>query len=103
MTWVQISKWDRVFGVVRTLFNSHQYSVWSQTLNVICAMFYIRIISYIVAGTPGGPVPTLPTPVTDTPLPQGWEERKDRNGRSYYVDHTTRTTTWERPQPLPPG
>ena len=77
--------------------------VGSQTHNVICSMFYILIVLYIVAGTPGGPVPTLPTPVTDTPLPQGWEERKDRNGRSYYVDHTTRTTTWERPQPLPPG
>uniref|UniRef100_A0A8C0L780 E3 ubiquitin-protein ligase n=1 Tax=Canis lupus dingo TaxID=286419 RepID=A0A8C0L780_CANLU len=25
------------------------------------------------------------------------------HGRTYYVDHNTRTTTWERPQPLPPG
>lgn len=37
------------------------------------------------------------------PLPQYWEERKDRNGRSYYVDHSTKTTTWERPQALPAG
>lgn len=29
--------------------------------------------------------------------------RTDAHGRSYYVDHNTRTTTWERPQPLPPG
>uniref|UniRef100_A0A8B9L2J9 HECT-type E3 ubiquitin transferase n=1 Tax=Astyanax mexicanus TaxID=7994 RepID=A0A8B9L2J9_ASTMX len=29
--------------------------------------------------------------------------RKDPHGRTYYVDHNTRTTTWERPQPLPPG
>lgn len=57
---------------------------------------------FYTAGTPAGaPVPALPAPVT--PLPQGWEERKDRNGRSYYVDHSTRTTTWERPQPLPTG
>uniref|UniRef100_A0A8C6T4H2 E3 ubiquitin-protein ligase n=1 Tax=Neogobius melanostomus TaxID=47308 RepID=A0A8C6T4H2_9GOBI len=33
----------------------------------------------------------------------GWEQRKDPHGRTYYVDHNTRTTTWERPQPLPPG
>uniref|UniRef100_A0A8C6M942 E3 ubiquitin-protein ligase n=1 Tax=Nothobranchius furzeri TaxID=105023 RepID=A0A8C6M942_NOTFU len=32
-----------------------------------------------------------------------WEQRKDPHGRMYYVDHNTRTTTWERPQPLPPG
>uniref|UniRef100_A0A3B3T4X8 E3 ubiquitin-protein ligase n=1 Tax=Paramormyrops kingsleyae TaxID=1676925 RepID=A0A3B3T4X8_9TELE len=32
-----------------------------------------------------------------------WEQRKDIHGRTYYVDHNTRTTTWERPQPLPSG
>ncbi|XP_046703279.1 NEDD4-like E3 ubiquitin-protein ligase WWP1 isoform X3 [Silurus meridionalis] len=37
------------------------------------------------------------------PLPPGWEQRKDPHGRTYYVDHNTRTTTWERPQPLPSG
>ncbi|NXD32174.1 PUB1 ligase, partial [Spelaeornis formosus] len=32
------------------------------------------------------------------PLPPGWERRVDHLGRTYYVDHTTRTTTWTRPQ-----
>ncbi len=31
------------------------------------------------------------------PLPHGWEERQDANGRVYYVDHTTRRTQWSRP------
>ncbi|RUP50997.1 hypothetical protein BC936DRAFT_136672 [Jimgerdemannia flammicorona] len=31
------------------------------------------------------------------PLPQGWERRVDHLGRTYYVDHNTRTTTWNRP------
>ena len=31
-------------------------------------------------------------------LPQGWERREDNLGRTYYVDHTTRTTTWHRPR-----
>ncbi|KAF8442842.1 hypothetical protein L210DRAFT_3611380 [Boletus edulis BED1] len=31
------------------------------------------------------------------PLPAGWERRFDGNGRSYYVDHNTRATTWHRP------
>lgn len=30
-------------------------------------------------------------------LPPGWERRTDHLGRTYYVDHNTRTTTWTRP------
>jgi len=30
-------------------------------------------------------------------LPPGWERRVDNLGRTYYVDHNTRTTTWSRP------
>lgn len=26
-----------------------------------------------------------------------WERRVDDRGRVYYVDHNTRTTTWQRP------
>eukprot|EP00088_Acartia_fossae_P069938 TRINITY_DN9237_c0_g1_i1.p1 TRINITY_DN9237_c0_g1~~TRINITY_DN9237_c0_g1_i1.p1 ORF type:complete len:874 (-),score=165.88 TRINITY_DN9237_c0_g1_i1:8-2629(-) len=31
------------------------------------------------------------------PLPAGWEERQDANGRTYYVNHIERTTQWQRP------
>lgn len=30
-------------------------------------------------------------------LPEGWEERQDANGRTYYVNHIARETQWERP------
>ncbi|EEB08801.1 HECT-type ubiquitin-protein ligase E3 Pub1 [Schizosaccharomyces japonicus yFS275] len=30
-------------------------------------------------------------------LPPGWERRTDNLGRTYYVDHNTRSTTWIRP------
>ncbi|CED82804.1 ubiquitin-protein ligase [Phaffia rhodozyma] len=33
------------------------------------------------------------------PLPLNWERRMDHLGRQYYVDHNTRTTTWNRPSP----
>uniref|UniRef100_A0A915B110 E3 ubiquitin-protein ligase n=1 Tax=Parascaris univalens TaxID=6257 RepID=A0A915B110_PARUN len=41
----------------------------------------------------------------DERLPEGWELRYDAYGRKYYVDHTTKSTTWERPSttPLPSG
>uniref|UniRef100_A0A3Q3MNF3 E3 ubiquitin-protein ligase n=1 Tax=Labrus bergylta TaxID=56723 RepID=A0A3Q3MNF3_9LABR len=32
-----------------------------------------------------------------------WEQRVDQNGRLYFVDHVEKRTTWERPDPLPPG
>ena len=31
------------------------------------------------------------------PLPENWERRIDPLGRTYYVDHNTRSTTWTRP------
>uniref|UniRef100_A0A1I8EB09 E3 ubiquitin-protein ligase n=1 Tax=Wuchereria bancrofti TaxID=6293 RepID=A0A1I8EB09_WUCBA len=30
-------------------------------------------------------------------LPEGWEERQDANGRTFYVNHISRTTQWMRP------
>uniref|UniRef100_A0A8C5N8R5 E3 ubiquitin-protein ligase n=1 Tax=Gouania willdenowi TaxID=441366 RepID=A0A8C5N8R5_GOUWI len=50
--------------------------------------------------------PTLPprVPAVHTgPLPPGWEQRMDPNGRLYFVDHVEKRTSWERPEPLPPG
>jgi E3 ubiquitin-protein ligase NEDD4 len=33
------------------------------------------------------------------PLPEGWERGIDRHGRTYYIDHSTRSTAWNRPSP----
>nr|XP_057909871.1 E3 ubiquitin-protein ligase NEDD4-like isoform X5 [Doryrhamphus excisus] len=38
-----------------------------------------------------------PFNLTTSGLPPGWEERKDAKGRTYYVNHNNRTTTWTRP------
>lgn len=50
---------------------------------------------------PGGGGDEIPTAVVGTsaapPLPPGWEERVTEDGYVFYVDHTTRTTSWERP------
>ena len=32
------------------------------------------------------------------PLPPGWERRFDSQGRKFYIDNNTRTTSWTRPQ-----
>ncbi|OMP06550.1 hypothetical protein COLO4_08073 [Corchorus olitorius] len=37
------------------------------------------------------------------PLPPGWEKRSDAvTGKTYYIDHNTRTTTWNHPCPDKP-
>ncbi|GAB5587048.1 hypothetical protein Unana1_01948 [Umbelopsis nana] len=48
---------------------------------------------------PSGQAPTSSNSQSaQTDLPPGWERRTDHLGRPYYVDHNTRTTTWNRPQ-----
>lgn len=32
------------------------------------------------------------------PLPAGWEERKHKDGRTFFIDHNTKTTQWEDPR-----
>ena len=34
----------------------------------------------------------------ESPLPDGWEARMDSHGRVFYIDHKTRSTSWERPK-----
>uniref|UniRef100_A0A7N6ASC9 HECT-type E3 ubiquitin transferase n=1 Tax=Anabas testudineus TaxID=64144 RepID=A0A7N6ASC9_ANATE len=63
-----------------------------------------------VAGTTGFSPPVGQLPVlrpshdlnhfpaaTDQALPPNWEARVDSHGRVFYVDHVSRTTTWQRP------
>jgi len=39
----------------------------------------------------------IPDSASSSPLPVGWEERQDANGRTFYVDHINRRTQWQRP------
>ncbi|KAH7376452.1 HECT-domain-containing protein [Plectosphaerella cucumerina] len=54
----------------------------------------------VTNGGSGAPRPTSQlSPFEDAQgrLPAGWERREDNLGRTYYVDHNTRTTSWNRP------
>lgn len=52
------------------------------------------------AGEVRGPddeeVAVVPEP-RQSPLPEGWEDRRTPDGRVYYVNHVTKTTQWSRP------
>lgn len=53
------------------------------------------------AGTPANAVQMMATGATTAgtgELPPGWEQRHTPEGRAYFVDHNTRTTTWVDPR-----
>ncbi|KAF7288526.1 E3 ubiquitin-protein ligase [Mycena chlorophos] len=54
-----------------------------------------RTSSAVAATTPAS---TASTNYADVPLPMGWEERRTPEGRPYFVDHSTRSTTWVDPR-----
>uniref|UniRef100_A0A8D2J3V5 WW domain-containing protein n=1 Tax=Varanus komodoensis TaxID=61221 RepID=A0A8D2J3V5_VARKO len=35
---------------------------------------------------------------SELPLPAGWEEARDYDGRIFYIDHNTRQTSWIDPR-----
>lgn len=37
-------------------------------------------------------------PRPELPLPEGWEEARDFDGKVYYIDHRNRTTSWIDPR-----
>ena len=38
----------------------------------------------------------------ESPLPAGWEKRLTEDGVTYFVDHNSRTTTFQDPRPGAP-
>lgn len=46
---------------------------------------------------PSIPERARPVTQTDEDLPSSWEARMDSQGRIFYIDHMTRTTSWQRP------
>ncbi|XP_060115785.1 E3 ubiquitin-protein ligase NEDD4 [Heteronotia binoei] len=42
--------------------------------------------------------PPLPGARDPGPLPKGWEVRNAPSGRPFFIDHNTKTTTWEDPR-----
>lgn len=57
-----------------------------------CHRFIYFFFSQEVSGNPDEP-----------PLPPGWEIRYTEEGVRYFVDHNTRTTTFQDPRPGAPN
>ncbi|BGP29820.1 hypothetical protein JCM10296v2_001566 [Rhodotorula toruloides] len=53
------------------------------------------------AESPTSPADAAALEVSDEqlgPIPSGWERRTTPSGRAYFVDHNTKTTTWDDPR-----
>ncbi|KAM9180576.1 protein WWC3 [Dugong dugon] len=47
---------------------------------------------------PASPPPPRARDSAELPLPAGWEEARDYDGRVFYIDHNTRQTSWIDPR-----
>ncbi|CAK6450677.1 unnamed protein product [Pipistrellus nathusii] len=50
------------------------------------------------AAPPAPPAPLRARESAELPLPAGWEEARDYDGRVFYIDHNTRQTSWIDPR-----
>ena len=56
---------------------------------MISLSFHSKVVIFICFVGSADPVPQA--------LPSGWEMRIDPKGRSYYVNHIAKITTWDSP------
>uniref|UniRef100_A0A671SUD3 HECT-type E3 ubiquitin transferase n=1 Tax=Sinocyclocheilus anshuiensis TaxID=1608454 RepID=A0A671SUD3_9TELE len=114
-------KWKQSLTVIVTPFSKLIFRVWShQTLksDILLGMAALEVICEVVqtlqlssdrersevVGDLSVCLDGLQVdPETFASEEQNWEQRVDQNDRVYYVDHIEKRTTWERPEPLPPG
>ena len=58
-------------------------------------------VSYARPAAPRPAQPAMPLPAVPRPppaaLPPGWQRMLTADGREYFVDHNTQTTSWTRP------
>src|SRR6187402_1894577 len=61
---------------------------------------FIRQAKNILAPSPRSTEMTASPHIDETAesLPQGWDRKANNAGRTYYIDHNTRSTTWMSPQ-----
>uniref|UniRef100_A0A671SSW2 HECT-type E3 ubiquitin transferase n=1 Tax=Sinocyclocheilus anshuiensis TaxID=1608454 RepID=A0A671SSW2_9TELE len=102
-------KWKQSLTVIVTPFSKLIFRVWShQTLksDILLGMAALEVNrerSEVVGDLSVCLDGLQVDPETFASEEQNWEQRVDQNDRVYYVDHIEKRTTWERPEPLPPG
>ena len=82
---------------VRSRSMSRHNSVSLPAAQALAAAAVPAAASASPGGGPSNAAAAAPNLVDNAPLPGGWEQRFDQNGRIYYVDHINKTTTWIRP------
>jgi hypothetical protein len=62
------------------------------------AMVALQMLEFMLQNRSSPPTCGTTNSPNHTPLPENWEERVTPNGRHYFVDHTSRRTTWTDPR-----
>uniref|UniRef100_A0A4W4EZK6 HECT-type E3 ubiquitin transferase n=1 Tax=Electrophorus electricus TaxID=8005 RepID=A0A4W4EZK6_ELEEL len=107
-------KWKQPLTVIVTPFSQLIFRVWShQTLkaDILLGMATLQVSETLKSNDLKSKLLWINPRYSGHPLSDlffmftrcSWEQRVDQNGRIYFVDHIEKRTTWERPEPLPPG
>lgn len=60
--------------------------------------FNTRSLHHFMKSAPlDGSVMSVPN-TEELPLPAGWEQAQDLDGKTFYIDHRTHTTSWVDPR-----
>ncbi|KAL8822248.1 MAG: hypothetical protein Q9191_007011 [Dirinaria sp. TL-2023a] len=59
----------------------------------------VQIVMRTMLSDTSDPSPSSHCQAMEKPLPYGWEMAVAPNGKNYYIDHNTQTTTWTCPDP----
>jgi hypothetical protein len=88
---IDLEKWH---GLLRTFANAKSLRLTGDHVRDL-----FRSLQFHEEELPLDLLPKLRVPIQlEKGLPPGWEGRLTRNGRLYFVDHNTRTTTWGDPR-----
>ncbi|KAH7923840.1 HECT-domain-containing protein [Leucogyrophana mollusca] len=95
------SGWERRFderGRPYYVDHGRRITTWIRPTTAQTTAQRPRTASGPIAQPAIAPSSTSSGPYADVPLPLGWEERRTPEGRPYFVDHRTRSTTWTDPR-----
>ena len=64
-----------------------------------CGYYYTLIFQLLEGSRHSNSSSSLTSGESSTiELPEGWESRTAKDGRTFYIDHNTRTATWDHPR-----
>eukprot|EP00475_Leptophrys_vorax_P007952 TRINITY_DN1508_c0_g1_i2.p1 TRINITY_DN1508_c0_g1~~TRINITY_DN1508_c0_g1_i2.p1 ORF type:complete len:1085 (+),score=304.16 TRINITY_DN1508_c0_g1_i2:74-3256(+) len=99
------SGWERAYDArknkVYYIDHINKKTQWTIPASAAPAVAAVAPVASVAKSAPA--VSVAPSAVVVAALPGGWDKATAKDGRTYYVDHFTKTTSWTAPAALPSG